>query len=68
MSDKRIEALEIKIAHLERLGTDLSDTVARQADEIARLERRVTLLMRAAAEREAETGPLPIADRPPPHY
>lgn len=68
MSEDRITALEEQIAHLERAAEDLSEVVRRQEAEIARLSRRVTLLMEREAEREAETGTLPIADVKPPHW
>jgi SlyX protein len=59
--------LEEKVAHLIREVQDLSDVVARQAGEIAGLERRVRLLMERAAEEEAlrET---PEANVRPPHW
>ncbi|MEM9795170.1 MAG: SlyX family protein [Pseudomonadota bacterium] len=61
------EESEARIAHLERMLDDLSDVVARQAGEIATLERRVRLLMERAAEAEAE-GTAPLADQRPPHW
>ena len=61
--------LEERIAHLTRTVDDLSDVVARQAEEIAVLTRRVTMLMQRAAEQEAaEGGSAPIADQRPPHW
>jgi len=50
---ERVELLEERVAHLMRAVEDLSDVVARQATEIAGLERRVRLLMERAAEEEA---------------
>ncbi|SIS98702.1 SlyX family protein [Paracoccus saliphilus] len=65
----RIEHLEEALAHLTRLTDDLSDVIARQDTEIARLTRRVEMLMRAEAEREAEAGgTVPLADQRPPHW
>ena len=58
--------LEERIAHLTRSVEDLSDVVARQAGEIAALERRVGMLLERAAQ--AEAGAAPPADRPPPHW
>ncbi|MEL6586066.1 MAG: SlyX family protein [Pseudomonadota bacterium] len=64
-----MEQFEERIAHLTRVVEDLSDVVARQADEIATLERRVRLLMERAAEAEAaESGGIPLADQRPPHW
>lgn len=60
--------LEEKVAHLIRAVEDLSDVVARQATEIAGLERRVRLLMERAAEEEALRGEAPEADVRPPHW
>ena len=60
--------LEEKVAHLIRAVEDLSDVVARQATEIAGLERRVRLLMERAAEEEALRGTSPEANVRPPHW
>jgi SlyX protein len=63
----RIEALEERVAHLIRGVDELSDVVARQAGEIAGLERRVRLLMERAAEEEA-LREAPEANVRPPHW
>ncbi len=60
--------LEEKVAHLIRAVEDLSDVVARQAGEIAGLERRVRLLMERAAEEEALREETPEANVRPPHW
>ena len=61
--------LEERIAHLERVTDDLSEVVARQDAEIARLTRRVEMLMMREAEREVEAGgTAPLADQKPPHW
>jgi SlyX protein len=61
--------IEERIAHLERMLDDLSEVVARQDGEIARLTRRVEMLMRREAEREVEAGgTVPLADQKPPHW
>lgn len=65
----RIERLEEELAHLTRLTEDLSEVIARQDGEIARLSRRVETLMRAAAEQQLDAGgTIPLADQRPPHY
>ena len=65
----RIEKTEEQIAHLTRMVEDLSDVVARQEQTLARLERRIGLLMEREAEREAEAGAaVPLADQLPPHW
>mgnify|MGYP006305902387 CR=1 FL=1 len=61
--------LEEQIAHLTRITDDLSEVVARQEREIARLSRLVGLLTEREAEREsAEGGTVPLADQKPPHW
>ncbi|RJE84844.1 SlyX family protein [Paracoccus onubensis] len=67
--EARIEHLEEVLAHLTRLTEDLSEVIARQDAEIARLTRRVEMLMQAEATREAEAGnTVPLADQRPPHW
>ena len=64
-----ITKLQELISHLTRTVDDLSDVVARQDAEIARLSGRVAMLMAREAERElAEGGSVPLADRKPPHW
>ncbi len=61
--------LEEQIAHLTRVTDDLSEVVARQEREIARLSRLVGLLAEREAEREAsDGGAIPLADQKPPHW
>ncbi|SDK79897.1 SlyX family protein [Paracoccus chinensis] len=64
----KLQALEERIAHLQRTVEDLSDVVSRQATEIRALSRRVGLLMEREAEREAAEGTIPLADQRPPHW
>lgn len=62
-------ALEERIAHLQRMVEDLSDTVARQDRDIALLSRRVALLMeREAARQDEGSGGVVMGDERPPHY
>jgi SlyX protein len=64
-----MEKLEEQIAHLLRSVDDLSDVVARQQDDIDRLNRRVELLMRREGQREAQgSGGVVLGDERPPHY
>jgi SlyX protein len=64
-----MEKLEEQMAHLLRSVDDLSDIVARQQDEIDRLNRRVEVLMRREGERDAQgTGGIVVGDERPPHY
>ena len=64
--DHRIRAAEEQIAHLTRATEDLSDVVARQADEIDRLTRRVALLLDKMAG--PEDGGIVLTDQRPPHW
>ncbi len=64
-----LEQIEERLAHLIRTVDELSDTVARQDQEIALLTRRVTMLMEREASREAEgSGGVVLGDEKPPHY
>ncbi|MGV6846823.1 MAG: SlyX family protein [Marinibacterium sp.] len=62
-----MQDLEEKLAYLERIVDDLSETVADQAHRILRLERRVAMLMEREGEREAQGGTV-FGDEKPPHY
>lgn len=65
----RLHQLEEALAHLARLTEDLSEVIARQDRDIARLTRRLDMLMQAEAERQADQGgTIPLADQRPPHY
>ncbi len=69
MQTDRITALEEQLAHLTRVAEELSDVIARQETEIARLSRRLELLMAREAEREADApGGVFVGDERPPHY
>lgn len=69
MQSDALERLEERIAHLERALGDVSDVVARQDTEIARLTQRVEMLMHREADRDyASGGSVPVADKPPPHW
>lgn len=64
-----IDRIEERLAHLERLTDDLSEVVARQANEIDLLTRRVSLLLQREAERiEAESGGQMTPNERPPHW
>ena len=66
---QRLLACEEAIAHLTRTVDDLSAVVARQAGEVDRLTRRLTMVMAREAEREADGGgAIPLADQRPPHW
>lgn len=64
-----MQALEEQIAHLTRTVEELSDVVASQQDEIARLSARVRMLMEREAGREQAGGGAHVfGDERPPHY
>lgn len=64
-----MQALEEKLAHLQRVVDDLSDVIARQDRQIDRLSTQVERLVRREAEREeAESGGVHLGDERPPHY
>ncbi|MCE8008509.1 SlyX family protein [Aestuariivita sp.] len=64
-----MQDIEEKLAHMTRIVEDLSDVVARQAGEIDTLTRRVEMLMRREADREAQNpGAVVLGDERPPHY
>jgi SlyX protein len=61
--------IEERLAHLERVLDEVNEVVARQADEIAVLTRRVAMLMEREAMREADgSGGVVIGNERPPHY
>lgn len=65
----RLTTLEEHSTHQAATLEELSAVVAAQAEQIARLERRVRLLMERAAQMEADTMPgAPLADQKPPHW
>ncbi len=64
-----IEAMEEKLAYLEKTVDDLSTVVARQDRELTRLTRLLEMLAQREAEREMDTGgTIPLADQKPPHW
>lgn len=64
----KLQTVEERVAHLQRMMDDLSDVVARQDAEIRRLARHVGLLMEREADREAAEGAIPLTDQRPPHW
>lgn len=64
---ERFDALEFKVAHLERSQQDLSDVLVRQQQELERLNARlarIQQLLEAGQEPAAPAGGFEI----PPHY
>lgn len=62
----RIDAVEERVAHLTRTVEDLSDIVARQADEIDRLTRRMALVLNRISSPDEEGAV--FTDQRPPHW
>ncbi|MBS8227297.1 SlyX family protein [Vannielia litorea] len=64
------DRLEEELAHITRAVEDLHEMVVGQGRRLDTLERRVDLLMKRAAEAEAEgnTGGVVLGDERPPHY
>ena len=61
----RIDALEIVVAHQERLIAELNDVVRGQWRKIDALERQITLLRE---EFQNSGTPRDAPEPPPPHY
>lgn len=61
--------IEERMAHLERAIDDMSDVMARQANEIALLTRRVQVLLEREKDRDQSAeGGVVFGDERPPHY
>jgi uncharacterized coiled-coil protein SlyX len=66
-ADSRIEALEIKVAHLERTAQELSDVIYRQQqhlDALLNLNRQLVGQLEALEGKTADPNRVEI----PPHY
>ena len=68
MNNDRMIELEIKIAYQEDLVQDLNKIVARQQQQIDRLEATVTLLHDRIKNLSAEQGNIGNKIEKPPHY
>jgi SlyX protein len=64
----RIDALEIKLAHLERALSEISDVVIRQQRELDLAVARQQRLRDQLAMLESEGGTSATAEEKPPHY
>lgn len=65
---ERLDAIEEKVAHLERAVSELSDVVARQQKELERALERNQHLQEKLAAIESDFGPSATAHEKPPHY
>ena len=66
--DDRLIALEIRLAHFERMAEDMSDVLAEQARTIDLLQAQLNRLRQRMEEIRVEGEGSPQDDRPPPHY
>jgi SlyX protein len=65
---QRLDAIEEKLAHLERAVAEISDVVARQQKQLdAALDRNRRLMEKISAI-ESDFGPSATAQEKPPHY
>jgi len=64
----RLDAIEEKLAHLERAVNELSDVVARQQKDLERALERNQHLMDKLAALESDSGASATAEGKPPHY
>ena len=64
----RLEALEFKLAHLERGLQELSDVVVRQQQDLDRLAQRNQQLTRHLAALQEQAGEPGDPNEIPPHY
>lgn len=65
---ERIEAIEIKLAHLERALAEISDVVCRQQKDLDRALDRNQRLLEKVAALESDFGASATAHEKPPHY
>ena len=67
--DDRLHNLEELVAHLQKQIDELSDVAAKQSTQLDTATRRIEMLMRREAEREADQGgSAAFSDQRPPHY
>ncbi len=64
----RLEAIEVKLAHLERALSEISDVVVRQQKELVTALARHQRLSDQLTMLEADSGASATAEEKPPHY
>lgn len=64
----RLDVLETRIAHHERMIDDLNQTITAQWKDIDRLKREIERLGDRVASAEAAIGPNGGEEPPPPHW
>jgi SlyX protein len=66
VADTRIDDLEMRVAHQEKMIGELNDVITAQWKKIDALERQLKRLGDEMAELDA--GDAPAANQKPPHY
>jgi uncharacterized coiled-coil protein SlyX len=66
--DEQLEALEFKLAHLERGLQELSDVVVRQQQDLDQLRERSRQLAEQLGELRGQAGTPEDPHEVPPHY
>jgi SlyX protein len=67
--ETRVEAAEVHISHLTRTIDELSDQVARQANEIDKLTKRFQMLLDRMSKHDiGEDSDVPLLEQRPPHW
>lgn len=64
----RLDTLEVRLAHQDRIIEDLNQTITAQWKDIDRLKREVERLSDRMASAELALGPDPGDEPPPPHW
>lgn len=69
MTSDRLDKLEEHLSHQTSVIDELNAVVTAQAGQIDRLQSRVALLMKRAAEQETDSmSGAPMNDQKPPHW
>jgi SlyX protein len=66
--DQRLMALEIRLAHFERMVEDLSDVIVDQGRAMDLMTAQIRRMRERIVEVAAGAEGSPQDDRPPPHY
>jgi SlyX protein len=64
----RIDTLEVRIAHQDRIIDDLNEAVTSQWKKIDVLTRQIVSLLDRVQEAEGRSGAPNAPEPPPPHY
>ncbi len=64
----RLETLEVRVTHHERMIEELNQTITAQWKDIDRLKREIERLSDRVSSAEAAIGPEGGEEPPPPHW